>query len=223
MYPVKNATFDLRAQYRRILEISLVVSLIIHIFVFRAIPELKTTQHQRSIELVEIVVQDMPQTEQMKRLPPPKRPAIPVPTESEDVPEDLTIESTEINIDLVKIPPPPERDSQIEDGYVFVPYDEPPQPIGGLGIIHKHIKYPEIARKAGIEATVLIGVLVSETGQSLKTQIIKSSGTELGFEQAAHDAVMKVKWKPAKQRDLPVKVWISFPIRFKLTTPPPLT
>jgi len=38
----------------------------------------------------------------------------------------------------------------------------------------------------------------------------------MGFSEAAQKAVMLVKWKPAKQRDRAVKVWVSVPVRFQL-------
>jgi len=62
----------------------------------------------------------------------------------------------------------------------------------------------------------VVGVLIDKSGNPVKTQILKSSGSDLGFEAAASKAVMAVKWRPAKQRDIPVKVWISIPVRFSL-------
>jgi len=59
--------------------------------------------------------------------------------------------------------------------------------------------------------------LVDEKGNTVKTQVLKSDGTKLGFEEAASRALMQMKWKPAMQRDKPVKVWISVPVRFRLT------
>jgi protein TonB len=88
--------------------------------------------------------------------------------------------------------------------------------IGGMAALKKYLEYPEIARKAGIEAQVVVGVLVDEKGNTVKTQILKGTGSKLGFEEAASKALMRMKWKPAYQRDKPVKVWISIPVRFKL-------
>ncbi|RMD95265.1 MAG: energy transducer TonB, partial [Calditrichaeota bacterium] len=70
--------------------------------------------------------------------------------------------------------------------------------------------------KAGVEGRVILRVLVDERGNVEATEIAKSSGSKVGLEEAAIKAVRSVKWRPAMQRDLPVKVWIHVPIRFDL-------
>ncbi|RMF69347.1 MAG: energy transducer TonB [Calditrichaeota bacterium] len=211
----KKPEADLRLMYRKALELGFIASLFLMLVLFHGLPAIDMTPKDVKAKDIEIKVEDIPQTEQIKKAPPPPRPTIPIPTESEDVPEDLTIESTEL--DLSEIPPPP--GPPMEDSYEtyqFIPYDEAPVPIGGYAVIQRNLKYPEIARKAGIEAYVVVGVLIDEHGKCVKTQILKSSGQKLGFEEAARQAVMTVRWKPAKQRDRAVKVWVSIPIRFSL-------
>lgn len=206
---------NLKLMYRKVFEASLSIALFLMILVFHALPQFNVAPKQVKAKAIKIEVEDIPPTEQIKKTPPPPRPSIPIPSESEDIPEDLTIEST--NLDLSELPPPPPPPEENDYGnYVFIPYDEPPRPIGGYGAIQKNLKYPEIARKAGLEARVVIGVLIDEKGNSLKTQVLKDSGSKVGFEEAAAAAVMKVKWYPAKQRDKPVKVWVSIPVNFKL-------
>jgi len=209
---------DLKQQYMKKLEQSMVVSIALLLVLFQVTRLVKTQPAELSRTDFVIEVADIPPTEQPSNMPPPPgRPAIPVPTESELVPEDVTIQTTDLNLDLTELPPPPPAEEGIDESYVFIPYDEPPVPIGGLQSINEHLKYPEIARRAGIEGVVILGVLVDEHGNSLKTQVLKPSGTTLGFEEAARDAAMKLKWKPAKQRDRAIKVWVSFPIRFQLS------
>ncbi|RMD92283.1 MAG: energy transducer TonB [Calditrichaeota bacterium] len=212
----KNPKADLKAQYRKTMEIAIIISLVFHLFIFHGLPEFRATPIELKPKSIEIKVEDIPQTQQKVLPPPPARPSVPIPTESEEVPEDLTIESTELNWDLSQLPPPPPPKEDIDQGYVFVPYDEPPRPIGGMAAIRKHLHYPEIARKLGIEGIVVVGVLIDENGNPIKTQVLKDSGYKLGFEEAAQAAVMSVKWIPAKQRDRKVKVWVSIPIRFRL-------
>ncbi|MFQ5706547.1 MAG: energy transducer TonB [bacterium] len=217
MPPLKNPEVDLKFKYRKTLELSLIFSLMFHFAIFHALPKIRLNTEKRTAKAIEIKVEDIPPTEQIKQAPPPPRPSVPVPTEDEDVPEDLTIESTELNLDLSSLPPPPSQGDDIEDQYVFVPFDEPPVPIGGMAAIGKHLVYPALAKKAGFEGTVVIGVLIDEKGNPVKTQILKAVGVQFGFGEAAHNAVMAVKWKPAKQRDRAVKVWVSIPIQFRLT------
>lgn len=207
---------DLKLTYRKTFELSLVASLIIMLLAFHALPNFEVVPKEIKAEVVQIKIEDIPPTEQMKQAPPPARPSVPIPTENEDIPEDVTIETTELDLSEIPPPPPPPVSDDYEN-YVFIPYDEPPVPIGGYESIRKNLKYPEIARKAGIQGLVVVGVLIDENGNSLKTQVLKDSGMKVGFEEAAQAAVMTLKWKPAKQRDKAVKVWVSIPVRFSLT------
>ncbi len=212
----KRPEANLKLHYRKVMEICVIGSLVIHLFIFRALPAFDLGADGIKSVDIKIQVEEIPQTEQIKKAPPPPRPAVPIPTESEDVPEDLTIEATDLDLSDLPMPPPPPEDDGVWDSYAFIPYDEAPTPVGGFGAIQKHLKYPQIARKAGIEARVVVGVLIDEKGRSVKTQILQSSGYTVGFEAAAEAAVSGVRWRPAKQRDEPVKVWVSIPINFKL-------
>lgn len=212
----KRPDANLKLKYRKVFEVSMIASLLLMFFFFHGLPDFDLTPKDIKAKDIEILVEDIPPTEQIKRPPPPARPSIPIPTESEDIPEDLTIETTELDLSEIPPPPPPPEDDDPYGSYAFIPYDEPPSPVGGYGAIQRNLKYPEIARKAGIEAMVVVGVLVDEQGNTVKTQILNNTGPNLGFEEAAQNAVMSIKWKPAKQRDRAVKVWVSIPVRFML-------
>lgn len=209
----KNPEANLKLKYRKVIELGLVASLFFMILVFQLMRAFRLEAVESKSEEIQIEVADIPPTEQIKRPPPPPKPSIPIPTENEDVPEDLTIESTDLDLsDIPPPPPPPEEDDGMN---IFVPYDEPPSPIGGFKSIQKALRYPEIARKAGIEGRVIVQVLVSEKGQVVDTRIMKSLGHS-GCDNAAVQAIKKVKWKPALQRDKPVKVWVAIPVIFRL-------
>ncbi len=209
----KNPDANLKLKYRKVFELGLVISLVIMVITFQLLRAISLEATETEAPEIIIEVADIPPTEQIKRPPPPPRPSIPIPTESEDVPEDLTIESTEV--DLTEIPPPPGPPEEDDDVNIFVPYDEAPYPIGGFGAIQRVLKYPEIARKAGIEGRVIVQVLVSEKGRVVKTRIMKSLGHS-GCDESAVNAIKKVRWKPALQRDKPVKVWVAIPVIFRL-------
>lgn len=97
----------------------------------------------------------------------------------------------------------------------FVSYDEPPAPIGGFSAIQQALVYPELAKKAGIEGTVMVHVKINENGEVIDTKILKPLGN-CGCNEAAIAAIKAIKWKPAKQREKPTSVWISVPVQFKL-------
>jgi periplasmic protein TonB len=77
-------------------------------------------------------------------------------------------------------------------------------------------KYPEMARKAQIEGTVWVKVLVDKNGNVRDAMVAKESGANAGFEEAALDAAKQGKWKPAMQNKQPVAVWVSYEVKFSL-------
>jgi len=210
----KKPEVSLKLKYRKNIELGLVVCLAILVGMFQASKRAdRKVEVQNKVDL-KFEVEEIPQTEQVKRPPAPQRPSIPIESEDEDIPEDATIEMTEINLDELPPPPPPPEEESGETP-IFVAYDEAPQPIGGFPAIQKNLVYPEIARKAGVEGRVYVNVLIDEQGNVIDTKILKSLGNN-GCDEAAVAAIRKVKWKPAKQRDKPVKVWVGIPVVFKL-------
>jgi protein TonB len=110
------------------------------------------------------------------------------------------------NIDEVPMPPPPSTD-QAQEFYAF---DEAP-------VLIKFVspKYPDLARQAGIEGTVLLNVLVGDDGKVMQVSVIQSDVTP-AMEKAAQEAAKQFLFKPAKQRTMAVKARMAIPIRFKL-------
>ncbi len=94
---------------------------------------------------------------------------------------------------------------------VFVPYDENP-----VVVSLPTPKYPEMARKAEIEGKVYVEVLIDTRGKVRDARIIRDSGANAGFEEAALEAAWKGEWRPAMQNKQPVAVRVSYPVVFKL-------
>ena len=159
----------------------------------------------------EIVIEqiDIPQTHQAESPPPPSRPSVPIESESEDLDEDITIAETELD-DFEAwgdAPPPP---TNTGPRVKFIPYDDPPVPRSRIDPV-----YPEIAQEAGIEGTVIVQAFINAKGIVEETIILKGV-PNTGLDEAAAKAIMKTRFKPAKQRDRPVGVWISIPVHFTL-------
>ena len=51
-----------------------------------------------------------------------------------------------------------------------------PEPIGGMFAIQEKIKYPEIAKRAGIEGKVIIQAFIDENGNVVQAKVIKGIG-----------------------------------------------
>lgn len=212
----KNPQADIRLFYRKALELSLCSSLLLTILIFFAFRQEFSFQIELETPELDIEVEEIPPTEQIVRPPAPPRPSVPIPTDTEEIPEDETIDATEINFAEIPPPPPPQKEDFDESSFSFVAYDEPPELIGGVNALQRLLVYPELALKAGIEGSVTIGVLIDKAGRPVNFQVLKAFGVEVGFEAAAIEAMKKGKWKPAFQRDLPVKAWVAIPVHFKL-------
>lgn len=210
----KNPEANLKLKFVKYREIGLVSALALLVLMLQAFKRSDTKVVEQGRVDLKLEIQEIPQTEQMERQQAPQRPSIPIESEDEDIPEDATIEMTDINLDELPPPPPPPEEDAGETP-IFVAYDEAPQPIGGFPAIQQNLVYPEIARKAGVEGRVYVNVLIDEKGNVIDTKILKSLGNN-GCDEAAVDAIRKVKWKPAKQRDKSVKVWVGIPVVFKL-------
>jgi TonB family protein len=78
----------------------------------------------------------------------------------------------------------------------------------------KRIKYPELARKAGIEGKVYVMASVDEKGDVVHVDLVRGAGG--GLDEEALKAVMNTKFKPGQQRGIPVKVKVVIPVIFKL-------
>jgi protein TonB len=211
----KNPIADLRATYKRVLEISIIISLAILIFAFKFFPHLQDKGMTLEGPQELFTVEDIQQTKQENRPPPPPKPPIPIEAPADDVLEDIEIEDTEIDFEAeIEAPPPPPKEEIEEEPTYFVAVEEMPGPIGGIKAIQEKIIYPEIAKRAGVEGKVYVLAFVNEQGEVTKAQIIKGIGA--GCDEAALDAVLKTKFTPGKQRGKAVKVQVSIPIIFKL-------
>lgn len=207
---------SLRLQNKKVLELSFVITLFLLIGGFQAGRQFALSTVVPDKVDITIEVEDIPLTQQLKLPPPPARPAVPIPTEDEAVPEDLTIATTEIN--LSDIPPPPPPPDEEDDLPIFFAYDEPPEIVGGLASLQRYLKYPRLAQAAGIEGIVFVKVLVGTDGKTEHAEILQAKPSDMGFEESAIEALHKVKWVPARQRDKKIRVWVSIPVHFKLVS-----
>lgn len=97
---------------------------------------------------------------------------------------------------------------------VFVVVEEMPEIVGGLAAIQSQIKYPEIARKAGIEGRVIIQFVVDEEGNVVDPQVVR--GLSGGLDAEAIRALQATRFKPGRQNGETVKVKMTLPFSFAL-------
>jgi protein TonB len=160
------------------------------------------------------------------QVPQAARPSVGVPTPvpDEQAPEEATI-ATQDQLAQMAAPAPVIDLDQIGNKEIrvdnlddllpkpdeFVAYEEAPTQIEMV-----QPTYPEMARQAGVEGVVWVKALVDKEGKVRDVIIVKSSGANAGFEDAAIDAAKKTTWKPAISNGQPVAVWIAYKIEFRL-------
>ncbi len=178
----------------------------------------RDVQIQKETVIEFIQSEEIPQVELQQMQAPQQKPSIPVMSEDEEISEDFTIDDMDFDdYEAIDAPPPPPSDGDGGIVVEFIAYDEPPTPIGGQAAISRNTLYPEIAKEAGIEGQVVVQAFINDQGVVEHCLILKGMpGT--GLDEAAINAIKKTKFKPAKQRDRNVGVWISIPVTFKLNT-----
>jgi len=216
----KEPEADLRREYPRVLGACMGISVVVTAVLFVVFPSFEVEALDRREEPVIITLEEVPETRQERRAPPPPRPVVPIATDSPDVSDDDTILSTELDFDFDDLaPPPPLADLRARD--VEVAMEEEEEEIVEIWRVEKQptrIKevmpeYPEVARRAGIEGHVTVLVLVDTKGRV--EAVGKAIGPEI-FHEAAKAAAAQTEFTPAIQNDKPVRVWVSLPFKFQL-------
>jgi len=96
----------------------------------------------------------------------------------------------------------------------YAPYaDEMPAPVGGMGSLVKNVKYPELAKKVGIEGKVFLLVYINEHGGVDDVKVVKGIGA--GCDEAAIAAVKKTKFTPGKSGSTNIKTKLSLALNFR--------
>lgn len=84
-----------------------------------------------------------------------------------------------------------------------------------MDFIQKNIRYPEEARKNGIQGRVAVSVVIDENGRVTDPVIMRSRYPALD-EEALRIVGLMPQWKPGMQQGKAVKVEFTFPVTFKL-------
>ena len=197
----------LKIKYPVVIRITGLIGVGLVIINFLIFPRFQNTLEFEDVDQIIIENIDIPQTQQIDNTPPPARPSIPVPSDDEDIDDDITLDELDFDdFSNMDAPPPPPSGPKV----AIIPYDLAPRPKSAIRPI-----YPEIAQEAGIEGVVVVQAFIDEKGRVKKTIILKGV-PNTGLDEAAMEAIRKTKFQPAEQRERPVAVWISIPVNFRL-------
>lgn len=162
------------------------------------------------------VMEEIEQTEHIERPPPPPRPPVPIEVPNDELlDEEVLALDAEIDFDEpLDVPPPPPAVEE-EEPEIFIVVEDMPELIGGIVSLQKAVRYPEVARLAGIEGVVVVQLVINEDGTPSDPVILRSAGDILN--DAAVEALLKQRFKPGRQRGKPVRVQMAFPVTFRLS------
>jgi protein TonB len=158
-----------------------------------------------------------PQVQVAQPVAPPSV-AVPVPVPDAEAPPEQTIASQE---EIAAITPgvasegegqlvvqAPTEDELPKFGeYVYV--EELPEAVTKAQPV-----YPDMAREANVDGTVVVQALVGKDGKVKDTKVVKSDSEMLNASAIA--AVKQWVFKPALSNNKPVAVWVAVPVRFRL-------
>lgn len=85
-------------------------------------------------------------------------------------------------------------------------------PIGGY---QTHPRYPDSARRQGIEGETILRFQVLTSGRVAAISVARSAG-HVDLDRAAADAVKTWLFEPARRGKEAVAVWVTLPVRFRL-------
>lgn len=210
----------LKAYHTVFMELGLIGSLLIFIVATNIRMEPSGEGYVPSVTPQEVVkMKDVVKTEQMERPPAPPVPQVPV-----EVPNNMIIEEEIPNIDAefdlnesLEIPEPPRgiamEKEEAEEAF-FIAVEQMPELIGPYSKLKSKIRYPETALRAQIEGMVVVQFIVNKKGEVENPHVVRGIGA--GCDEEAIRVIKLAKFKPGRQRGVPVRVQFSIPFRFIL-------
>ena len=169
--------------------------------------DIKIDTSGRIVENVFEQDMEIPLTRQPEVAPPPPPQVTPI----NDV---LTIIDDDANVEETNFA------SSEETGEDFEVVEENPQFLNGgtvglLQYLSKNIKYPTIPQENGTQGRVTVQFVVNKDGSIVDVNVIRGVDPYLDKEAVRVISTMP-KWKPGKQRGVPVRCKFTVPVTFKL-------
>jgi len=219
----KTPKADLENKKRIFLQIGLAIALLGVLVAFEWRTYDRQIQDLGVLDMAFIDEEDIPITRQEP--PPPPPPALS--TELIIVEDDVEIEE-EFHIDIEATtltevrefaPVAVAQEEAIDEEVIFIVVEEQASFPGGeearLRFLQENLRYPVMAREAGIQGTVFITFVVERNGSITDVRILRGIGG--GCDEEAIRVVREMpRWNPGRQRGKPVRVQFTMPIRFVL-------
>ncbi len=205
----------------------LILSLVItwRVFEVRSYDEIVKNDLVRMDEVIdEEQAEITKEEEQQKPEPPPEVPKQAVQIEIVENEEEATDNDFDADVDAEEeinaevYEPPVVEEEEVQEAEIFLVVEEMPEFPGGMAKLAQYlstnIKYPPMAREAGIQGKVFVGFVVEPDGTVSNVNILR--GVPGLDEEAIRVVKAMPKWKPGKQRGQAVRVRYQVPINFQL-------
>lgn len=114
-----------------------------------------------------------------------------------------------------------DKEENVADNSIYETVEQMPEyPNGGtaglMNFISKNLKYPTICQESGVQGKVIVSFVVDKDGSTTDFRIVRSVDKYLDKEALRVLSGMP-KWKPGKQKGVPVRVKYTVPINFRLS------
>ena len=220
----KSPKADLESKKGIFFEVGLALSLAILLFAFEWKSSSEEVSQFQTVAEEQMEEEIIPITQQMLK-PPPPPPAAPklsdllniVETEAE-IDEELETEDADDESENTEVTDASDfgeyGDEDTGENDVFEIVENMPQFPGNINKwIAKNTKYPQIALENGIYGTVYVKFVIGKTGAVESAEVIR--GVDASLDKEALRVIKSMpKWKPGLQRNKPVRVSFTMPIKF---------
>lgn len=219
----KTPKADLENKKRIFLQAGLIVALVLVWMGF----EYKQYERQiidlgvLDIEIIE--EEDIPITRQEPPPPPPPpEPSVELVIVDDDVEIDeefmIDTEAT-VFTEVQEFTPIVVEEEEVEEEQIFTIVEDDPEFPGGqaalMQYLQSNLRYPTMAREAGIQGTVFVTFVVERDGSITDVRVLRGVGG--GLDEEAIRVVRNMPaWTPGRQRGQAVRVQFNLPIRFVL-------
>ena len=199
----KRPEADLKRSYGSWLGIALGASVLLHAVFLWLVPPFDFSARPRpSRPRFDLVLEQVPPTQQRRALPPP----------SMQLSSDRGASVPQQAVLLVEREPALELDGLVlreeEEAVEWWQVEKAPK------VAHRVAPpYPELARQANLEGRVYARVLVDTAG---RVRRVSSLEGHRAFHDAVRRACLQWRFHPAIQNDRPVRVWVTVPFVFEL-------
>ena len=216
----KNPEVNVEKKKHLLFQVGLVTALAVILIAFewKTFDRSVSSLGQLQVELEEEELIPITQQEPPPPPPPPQTTIIEIVEDDVELEEELEIMETEIDedteIEIVEI-----AEEVYEEPEIFTIVEQMPSFPGGEAKLFQYLgenmKYPAMARDAGITGVVYVTFVVKEDGKIDGVRILRGVGG--GCDEEAIRVVKSMpRWTPGKQRGKSVRVQYNLPIRFVL-------